>query len=93
VLIESLATGTPVVAARSGACPEIVAEDAHGVIFEPDDEESLSRAMDEILQRRVTPEVAATCRARAADYDWATVVGSYEAAYDDVVGSDGLGSV
>ena len=36
VLVESLAAGTPVVAARSGACPEIVTDDLIGRLFEPD---------------------------------------------------------
>ena len=45
VLAESLAAGTPVVAARSGAGPEIATDDV-GCLFEPDDRESLVEALE-----------------------------------------------
>ena len=37
VLVESLAAGTPVCAARSGACPEIVTDPLTGTLFDSDD--------------------------------------------------------
>ena len=81
VLVESLAAGTPVVAARSGACPEIVTSPEVGRLFEPDDEAALVRAMDEVL---ALGEVAATrraCRERAAAYDWSIVARRFEELY------------
>ena len=81
VLIESLAAGTPVVAARSGACPEIVNGDGIGKLFEPDDEESLAAAMLTGLELGAQAETGAACRERAADYDWSRIVLEYEAAY------------
>src|SRR5829696_313094 len=50
VLVESLAAGTPTVAARSGACPEVLAGDAPGVLFESDDAAALVEALDEALE-------------------------------------------
>ena len=47
VLVESLAAGTPVVAARSGACPEIVDDPRVGRLFEPGDAEDLEQLMGE----------------------------------------------
>jgi glycosyltransferase involved in cell wall biosynthesis len=84
VLTESLAAGTPVVADRSGAGPEIVTGDAIGRLFERDDEPGLARAMEEALALGSRPGTAEACRRRAADYDWGRLVREYEAVYESV---------
>lgn len=75
VLAESLAAGTPVVAARSGAGPEIVT-DAVGRLFEPDDAASLASALEEALG--MGESARAACRERARRWDWSTVGPRYE---------------
>lgn len=82
VLIESLAAGTPVVAARSGACPEILSNDLQGRLFEPDDESDLVRALEEGLDLVDDPAVSLACRARAKDYDWSSILDRYESLYE-----------
>ncbi len=79
VLTESLAAGTPVVADRSGAGPEVVTGDEVGRLFDRDDESDLARAMGEALELGSRPETAERCRARAADYDWKRGRPEYEA--------------
>lgn len=74
VLVEALAAGTPVVAARSGASPEVVT-DAVGALFEPDDVDDLVRALEETLDRG---DVRDACRAHARKWDWAVVGPRYE---------------
>jgi phosphatidylinositol alpha-mannosyltransferase len=81
VLVESLAAGTPVVAARSGACPEIVDDPRVGRLFEPGDAADLARAIGEAIELAADPATAATCRAHARRWDWDRVVESYEALY------------
>lgn len=85
VLLESLAAGTPVVAALSGACPEIIRSDAIGRLFQVDDVSDLARAMDEALELSLRPETAGHCRAIAAGHDWPRVAGLYEQTYARVV--------
>jgi glycosyltransferase involved in cell wall biosynthesis len=84
VLLESLAAGTPVVAARSGASPELL-RDAPAVLFEPDDEADLVRALDEVLELAARPGTSEACREHARAWDWSNVARAYEAVYEAVV--------
>ena len=81
VLVESLAAGTPVVAARSGACPDIVDDPRVGRLFEPGDAADLARALGEALELAADAETAAACREHARRWDWARVVERYEELY------------
>ena len=85
VLVESLAAGTPVVAARSGGCPEIVSSDEVGRLFEPDDVADLVRALDGALELAADPATAEACRVRASEYDWDVVARRYEQVYEGAV--------
>ena len=89
VLVESLAAGTPVVAARSGAGPEIVADGDLGRLFEPGDGADLARALDEALELAGEDATAEACRRRAADFDWSLVVRRYRELYATVLGRPG----
>jgi glycosyltransferase involved in cell wall biosynthesis len=84
VIVESLAAGTPVVSARSGAGPEILGRDELGRLFEPGDAESLARALEGALDSAPSDETAAACRERAADFDWSRVVRSYRRLYESL---------
>jgi len=67
VLVESLACGTPVVATRDGALPEIVDRPDVGRLFEGGEAE-LAGALLETLELSEDPGTAAACRARAGDF-------------------------
>jgi glycosyltransferase involved in cell wall biosynthesis len=86
VLVESLASGTPVVAARSGACPEIVDRPQVGWLFEEDDAGSLADSMKQALSRPPSRKAAEACRARGRDFDWDRVADLYEDAYGHALG-------
>ena len=81
VLVESLAAGTPVVAARAGGCPEIVDDPRIGRLFEPGDAAGLARAIGEAIALAADPETAGRCRGHARRWDWDVVVERYEALY------------
>jgi glycosyltransferase involved in cell wall biosynthesis len=84
VLIESLAAGTPVVAARSGGCPDIVNSDSIGRLFTADDEDDLVRAMDATLDLAAQgQDTEMACRRRAQDFDWSVVLGRYVGLYEE----------
>jgi glycosyltransferase involved in cell wall biosynthesis len=83
-LVEAMATGTPLLAARRTAMPEIVGD--AGMLFEPSSPVELAA-----LLRIVTHDAAlrADLRARGLEraraFDWDTVADETVAAYRDVV--------
>lgn len=68
-LVESLACGTPIVAADSGAPPELVTPEV-GAVCRPRDPRSLAEALMIALDLAKRPETVARCRARAGEFDW-----------------------
>ena len=50
VLIEGMAAARPVVAAKAGACPEIIQDGASGILVPPGDVEALARAVIGLLR-------------------------------------------
>lgn len=84
VLLESLAAGTPAVAARSGASPEALDSERVGWLFEPDDESSLVDALERGLDLGADPATAAACRERAGAYDWSRRIDGYEELLSDI---------
>jgi glycosyltransferase involved in cell wall biosynthesis len=49
--IEALASGTPVIASRAGALPEVIADAGTGVLVPPRDPAALAKAIAELLER------------------------------------------
>ena len=78
VTLESMATGTPVVATRDGGIPEIVTTDHVGRLFDPGPETSpeptnlkgLVEALEEGLWLSRQPDTAQRCRHRAEEFSW-----------------------
>jgi glycosyltransferase involved in cell wall biosynthesis len=77
-VIEAMAAGVPVVQPRAGAFPEIIESTGGGILCEPENPESLGRALEELLlaaerargmgaagQRAVLQEFSAEAMARA----------------------------
>jgi len=79
VMIEAMACGTPVVALRRGAVPEVVVDGVTGIVC--DDLSGLPAAIT--AARNLS---AAECRAHVEDcFDAATMVGGYESVYREVL--------
>jgi glycosyltransferase involved in cell wall biosynthesis len=84
VLVESLACGTPVVAARDGGVPEIVDRPEVGRLFEGA-EEDLARALLEGLELAGDPRIRETCRERAEHFDSRRCAAEHERLYRELV--------
>lgn len=86
--VEALACGTPVVASRTGALPEVVGD--AGVLVEPGDVEALVAAVRALLDEPAERERLGTAgRARAlARFSWTSVARETTAAYQDALDRD-----
>jgi glycosyltransferase involved in cell wall biosynthesis len=52
VPLEAFVHGAPVVASRAGAIPEVIEDEASGLLVEPDDASALADAVSRILRDR-----------------------------------------
>ncbi|HLS19539.1 MAG TPA: glycosyltransferase, partial [Paracoccaceae bacterium] len=80
VAMEALAAGTPVVAYRAGALPEIIEHGRTGLLVEMGDVEGLARAMREAA--RIDPAI---CREVARErFSLDRMIDSYMAHYGEI---------
>lgn len=85
VLIEAMATGTPVLASDLPAFRRVLQDGKSGVLFPTGDASSLARLAVEVLNdpsRRAELSVAGLTRAQA--FDWERIVDDVLAVYDSV---------
>ncbi len=67
-VLEAMAAGVPVVAARVGGVPELIEDGRTGLLCEPLDGASMRRAVERVLASPViASEIAAQARARARE--------------------------
>jgi phosphatidylinositol alpha-mannosyltransferase len=88
VLIESLASGTPVVGTRHSGITEVVAEGV-GALFDPGtdgseavNEEGLAQAMLGALALHADPHLGERCRAAAQRFSWESVIPRIERVHE-----------
>lgn len=84
VILEAMASGKPVVASAIPGVSEVVNHGKTGYLVPPRDPESLSKAVDSLLQNpseaaRMGEEARITARLR---YDWEQVYSSYVSLYE-----------
>ncbi|WP_205698089.1 glycosyltransferase family 4 protein [Conexibacter sp. SYSU D00693] len=84
VLVEALATGTPVVGSAGGAFPEIIDRPEVGRLFEGGADD-LARALLETFELAEDPGTRAVCRARAAAFSARATTDRYEALYAELL--------
>jgi phosphatidylinositol alpha-mannosyltransferase len=85
VLVEALATGTPVVASDLGPFPEIVDRPEVGRLFAGDAPDALAQALLETFELAQAPETRAACRARAEAFSTERTVSAYEELYAELL--------
>ena len=92
VLLEAMAAGCPVVAARSGGIPDIVTDGVNGYLFEPtaDVQGALAatvRLLEQKLQRDIIRQNA---RQEAESWGWPSATRQLEDYYEKVIFSEKL---
>lgn len=93
VAIEAMATGTPVIASRIGGLPDLVTDEATGLLVTPGETDALRAALRRMLVDPALRErLGQGARARFSEFAAGTVVPRVEAAYERVSASAGAES-
>jgi glycosyltransferase involved in cell wall biosynthesis len=92
VLVESLASGTPVVGTDSGGIPEIISHPRIGTLYKPNRTDTLPTnsgdlcdAMLQTLELAKRTETSNRCREHAERYDWSVVGAQFEEVYKGII--------
>lgn len=86
VLLEAMAAGCPVVAARSGGIPDIVTDGVNGYLFDPTDEDGAIAATMRLLKQQDEREILRqNARAEAERWSWAAATRQLQNYYRAVV--------
>lgn len=86
VAVEAMAAGVPVVASRTGAIPDVVAD--AGVLVEPGDAAALGRGIREALDPSRWEQLRTAGLAHAQDFTWDRVAAAHAALYRAVAGEE-----
>ena len=93
VLLEAMAAGCPVVAARSGGIPDIVTDGVNGYLFDPTDEQGAIAATVRLLQQQEEREtLRQNARAEAERWSWAAATRQVQNYYTAVLLSQSMSS-
>ncbi|WP_263417252.1 glycosyltransferase family 4 protein [Terriglobus albidus] len=72
VLLEAMASGTPVIASNSGGIPELITHGQNGLLFAYDDEQAYAECVLRILQSDPESLIQQARRLVEAQYTWKT---------------------
>lgn len=93
VLLEAMAAGCPVVAARSGGIPDIVTDGVNGYLFDPTDERGAIAATQRLLaQPQERETLRQNARQEAEKWSWAAATRHLQTYYREIVASQQLSS-
>jgi glycosyltransferase involved in cell wall biosynthesis len=94
VLLEAMAAGCPVVAARSGGIPDIVEDGVNGFLFDPNDENGAIVASQRLFANPQEREnLRHNARREAERWGWSSATRQLQNYYRAIVGSQTLSSV
>ena len=92
VLLEAMAAGCPVVAARSGGIPDIVTDGVNGYLFEPtaDVQGALAATIRLLEQKQQRDIIRQNARQEAESWGWAAATRQLQDYYQKVIFSEQL---
>ncbi|MGK7914899.1 MAG: glycosyltransferase family 4 protein [Prochloraceae cyanobacterium] len=91
VLLEAMAAGCPVVAARSGGIPDIVTDGVNGYLFDPADSKGAISATQRLLEAKQEREMLRqNARTEAERWGWSSATRQLQKYYQEVARSQSM---
>lgn len=91
VLLEAMAAGTPVVAARSGGIPDIVTDGVNGYLFDPADENGGIAATQKLLEHGEEREtLRQNARTEAERWGWSAATQQLQRYYQTIISASSM---
>lgn len=85
VILEAMASGLPVIAARSGPTLEQIQDGVNGFLFDVDKVETLNAAIDKLEDSALLARMQAQVRQEAEAYAWPVTSADLYRHYEDVI--------
>lgn len=86
--LEAMASGLPVVSTRTGAIPEYIEHEEHGLLVDPGDAHGLARALHRLIEApELRRRLGTAAREQVRRFDWGVVDAQIEAIYRDILGT------
>lgn len=86
VILEAMASGTPVIAANAGGPRDLIQHNKDGFLFTPDDPASLTHYATELIHSpKNTQDMALRARKKVSQYSWAAATKQLMTVYNDVL--------
>jgi glycosyltransferase involved in cell wall biosynthesis len=85
IVAESLASGTPVIATRAGALPELLESFTPRLLSLSPEAGDLARVIEDALRGSVAKPGPAECRSHAARWSWSEVVPELKKVYQEAI--------
>ncbi|MEA5515971.1 glycosyltransferase family 1 protein [Nodularia sp. UHCC 0506] len=95
VLLEAMAAGCPVVAARSGGIPDIVTDGVNGYLFEPtaDIQDAINATVNLLEHKQEREVIRQNARSEAENWGWSAATCQLQDYYQKVVFAEKLTTV
>ncbi|KUP06381.1 glycosyl transferase [Bacillus coahuilensis p1.1.43] len=82
VILEAMASGTPVIAAKSGPTQEQIVDGVNGILFNPSDESSMDALLEKMYNEELMNRISMNAESEAKENGWsdqaAQLLGYYE---------------
>lgn len=94
VLLEAMASGCPVVAARAGGIPDVVTDGVNGCLFDPADDQGLVAAVHRLMDdRALATSLHLEARAEAERWSWSSATQALRGFYEEALAACPAGAV
>jgi glycosyltransferase involved in cell wall biosynthesis len=85
-LLEAMASGSPIIASKRGGTPEIILNNINGILFDPDDQNSLSNAILLLYKdKRLRSTISLNALKTVEQYSWNNIAKKYITLYTDLL--------